>query len=130
MVPAMSEFASYCLYVRDQKNSKQAGWQEDILKAIQDHPIAAGGVAGGLLGGITGIGSGNMLRNGLIGAGLGGGAGYLYDANYGQGSRYNPVDDPSAGDYNPRGPVDPSQLGVPPTGDPVDMLTGPKQMIA
>jgi hypothetical protein len=75
----MSDFASYCLFVREQRNAKKAGWQEDILQMVKDHPVAAGGIAGGGLGALTGIGSGNMIRNGLIGAGLGAGAGGLYN---------------------------------------------------
>jgi hypothetical protein len=75
----MSDFASYCLFVRDQKNSKKAGWVEDIISFAKENPATAGAIGGGGLGALSGIGSGNMIRNGLIGAGLGAGAGGLYN---------------------------------------------------
>lgn len=74
----MSEFANYCLFVRQQRNIKKADWKDDLLGFAQTNPELAGGLAGGGLGALTGIGSGNMIRNGLIGAGLGAGGGHLY----------------------------------------------------
>jgi len=73
----MSEFASYCTFVRN-KHSKQAAWQDDLLSAAQANPELAGAAVGGLGGAATGLFSGHMLRNGLIGAGLGAGAGLGY----------------------------------------------------
>ena len=73
----MSEFASYCTFVRN-KQSKSAAWQDDLLNAAQENPELAGAAVGGLGGAATGLFSGNVLRNGLIGAGLGAGAGLGY----------------------------------------------------
>ena len=73
----MSEFAAYCTFVRN-KHSKSAAWTDDLLAAAQANPELAGAAVGGLGGAATGLFSGNMLRNGLIGAGLGAGAGFGY----------------------------------------------------
>ncbi len=104
----MSEFASYCLFVHQQRNIKQADWKDDLLGFAQANPTLAGGIAGGGLGALTGIGSGNMLRNGLIGAGLGAGGGYLYNQLGGKsptaalgGAIQSPVDSPAGGIQSP-----------------------------
>jgi hypothetical protein len=55
----MSDFASYCLFVRDQKNSKKAGWVEDIISFAKENPATAGAIGGGGLGALSGIGSGS-----------------------------------------------------------------------
>jgi hypothetical protein len=74
----MSDFAAYATFFRN-KLSKQAEWQDDLLNTIKAAPpeLVGAGI-GGLGGAATGLFSGNMLRNGLIGAGLGAGAGFGY----------------------------------------------------
>lgn len=64
------------------QHEKRAGWT-DLLNQAGDylgkHEWAQGALGGGIAGGLTGLLPGqSVMRNALIGAGLGGGAGYLH----------------------------------------------------
>lgn len=63
-------------------NVKSAGWEDMLSQAgnyIADNEWAQGAIGGGLLGGLTGLLPGQSIaRNAMIGAGLGGVGGGLY----------------------------------------------------